>query len=240
MAELRLPEGPAELFEAVCETIGHHLGGEDRMLLGGGTALAMRWAHRHSTDVDLFTSREAFGRLFANRESFEAEIRRRTDQAVNIHVQDEFARILLGDDGEVSLSSTRPRTPDPRSDDLVHGTEVSLETNAEIIAKKVRYRMLRNATLVPRDLYDIAVSPRYDSGAFEKAVANIDTAQLEDLRDELRYLPRDWMRRHDQQLIRPVHPEEALRAVAIFRRRLADAVDDRKPPRYRPPGAWER
>lgn len=239
MAELRLPKGPAELFEAVRETIAHHLGGEDQMLLGGGTALAMRWAHRHSTDVDLFTSRKAFGRLFANRESFEAAIHRRTDQAVNIHVQDDFARILLGDDGEISLFTTRPLTPDPRSDDLVDGTGVSLETNAEIIAKKVRYRMLRNATLVPRDLYDIAVSPRYDSGAFEEAVANIDTEQLEDLHDELRYLPRDWMRFHDQQLVRPAHPEEALRAVGIFRRQLSDAIDDRKPPRYRPPTAWE-
>ena len=120
MAEYDLPTGPAELFAAVRGTIGDHLGGERHMLLGGGTALAMRWAHRHSTDVDLFTSTEAFGRLFARR------------------------------------------------------------------------------------------------------------------------LRHDWMRRHDRQLIRPVHPEEALRAVAIVRRRISDVIDDRSPPRYRPPPPWER
>ena len=112
------------------------------------------------------------------------------------------------------------------------------EGPAELFEAEIRRRTAQ--AVVPRDLYDIAVSPRYDSGAFEKAVASIDTEQLEDLRDELRYLPRNWMRRHGQQLIRPAHPEEALRAVAIFRRQLSDAIDDRKPSRYRPPAAWER
>ena len=54
MAKLDLPAGPAELLEAVRKPLGHHLGGEHRMRLGGGTALAARWRHRHSTDVDLF------------------------------------------------------------------------------------------------------------------------------------------------------------------------------------------
>ena len=40
MAEYDLPAGPAELFEAVRDTLGEYLGGQHHMRLGGGTALA--------------------------------------------------------------------------------------------------------------------------------------------------------------------------------------------------------
>ena len=54
MAEYDLPTGPAELFEAVRRPLARAFGGEDNIRFGGGTALAARWAHRHSTDMDLF------------------------------------------------------------------------------------------------------------------------------------------------------------------------------------------
>ena len=52
MAELRLPPGPDELLAAIRKPLAYHLGGEHHLTLGGGTALAMRWAHRSSIDLD--------------------------------------------------------------------------------------------------------------------------------------------------------------------------------------------
>lgn len=46
MAGLDLPTGPAEVLEEIRRPLGRHLGGEHRMRLGGGTALAARWRHR--------------------------------------------------------------------------------------------------------------------------------------------------------------------------------------------------
>ena len=54
MAKLDLATGPAESLEAVRKPLGHHLGGAQKMRFGRATALAARWRHRHSTDVDLF------------------------------------------------------------------------------------------------------------------------------------------------------------------------------------------
>ena len=60
MPELDLPRGPRELFHAVHKPLARAFGGEDNIRFGGGTALAARWAHRHSVDVDLFVEREPY------------------------------------------------------------------------------------------------------------------------------------------------------------------------------------
>ena len=104
MAELRLPEGPAELFEAVRETIGEYLGGEHHMRLGGGTALAARWAHRHSTDVDLFTDPEPYARLHSHRQAFERALERRAGPVDALHVRQWNSKILLRGGGRSRFS----------------------------------------------------------------------------------------------------------------------------------------
>ena len=126
MAELRLPEGPAELFEAVRETIGKYLGGEHHMRLGGGTALAARWAHRHSTDVDLFTSTKPYIHLHARREAFVDEIERRAGPLDMIRVRPLNAKILLPGGGEVTLFTSPVLTGLARSGDTVRGTNVPI------------------------------------------------------------------------------------------------------------------
>ena len=242
MAEYHLPAGPAELLETARQTIGKYLGGEHHLCLGGGTALAARWGHRHSTDVDLFVTPGAFKGLFENRDAFRRELYAMVAEPASIHVNEGFAKILVGKAGqEISIDTSEPRTDDPRSDDTVRGTNIPLETNGEILAKKIRYRMLGNAEIVPRDLYDIAVSRRLDPGALKTALEGIDTPQLEDINNELHYLRPDFMG-HGQQkrLIRPVYPEDAADAVAIVRRQFRQEIDSRTPRPYRPPPAWER
>ena len=137
------PKVRPELLETARQTIGKYLGGEHHLCLGGGTALAARWGHRHSTDVDLFVTPRAFKGLFENRDAFRRELYAMVAEPASIHVNEGFAKILVGKAGEeISIDTSEPRTDDPRSDDTVRGTNIPLETNGEILAKKIRYRML--------------------------------------------------------------------------------------------------
>lgn len=138
VAKLDLPTGPAELLEAVRKPLGHHLGGELEMRLGGGTALAARWRHRYSTDVDLFVHPADYEGLFKSEQWFRADLELHARSARNIVIEPGFARIVLPDGGEISVSTSPSLTAHPVSGDTVRGTSVPLETTAEILAKKLR------------------------------------------------------------------------------------------------------
>ena len=239
MAKLDLPTGPAELLEAVRAPLGKHLGGEHHVRLGGGTALAARWAHRHSTDVDLFLEAAPYQRLFKNAEQFTADLERHTGAPNETAISPGFAHITLADGGQISLSTSPPLTDQPQSNDTVRGTRVPLETNAEILAKKFGYRMIQNVHLVPRDLYDIAVARRLGPGALQAALSTLTNEQLDDIKTELRYLPPDWAERHSHPLVAPTSRDDAVNVVGIVRGVLQQHIHSRISPR--PHGfTWER
>ena len=243
MAEYDLPAGPAELFEAVRLTLGEYLGGQTHMQLGGGTALAARWAHRHSTDVDLFTPAPRFQRLYDRRDSFQRDAQRRLAPAA-ISTEEGMVTILLRQRdrlGEITLTNTPSLTPVPHSVDTVRGTTVALETNAEILAKKLRYRMVLREQFVPRDLYDIAVAHQRDPAELRRAFEVINSFDLREMYTHLESLPESWITNHRQQLIRPAHPRAASNAVSIVKGAVADQVHSRSPSaRLRTDTSWER
>jgi len=116
----------------------------------------------------------------------------------------------------------------------VRGTRVSLETNAEILAKKLHHR-LNVHHFVPRDLYDIAVARRHDPKALDTALAAIPAATLEDTRKNLGLLGRDWVTDHSKPLLKPIHSRDAADSVAIVRRLIGRHLDGREPPAPRHP-----
>ncbi|MDE0082276.1 MAG: nucleotidyl transferase AbiEii/AbiGii toxin family protein [Gammaproteobacteria bacterium] len=208
MKRYDLPAGPAELFEAVCEVFGSHLGGEHRMRLGGGTALAVRWAHRHSADVDLFTDEKSCRRLWECRDAFRRAIERRAGPAEILTVRHWQTMIVLRG-GEITLRHSRPWTGE-HSADTVRGTSVPLETNAEILAKKLSGRTDDSRKLLARDLYDFAVARHHDPAAVKAAMKTLDVPDLRQLQHELQSLPEGWFQRSGQDaLVRPAYPEEA-------------------------------
>ena len=217
MAKLDLPAGPDELLEAVRKPLAHHLGAEHHMRLGGGTALAARWHHRHSTDVDLFVDPKDYGELFRNEQQFRTDLERHAPSAQNVVIEPGYARIVLMDGGEISISTSPSLTSYPVSKDTVRGTSVPLEATAEILAKKLRYRMIQNAQILPRDLYDIAFARRSASVALHTALTTLKVEHLQDIDAELGYLRPGWMERHHQPLIAPMRPADAANAVGIVR-----------------------
>lgn len=239
MAEYDLPDGPAELFEAVRATIGKYLRGEDQMRLGGGTALATRWAHRRSTDVDLFTDESSYRRLFIAEDRFILDLHLHTGGVEEATVEDGVARIGLAGRGQITLTTTRPLTSQPRSDDTVRGTVVPLETTAEILAKKLGYRMFLNHHIVPRDLYDIAIAREHHPEALQTALSVLRDRHLRDIDTELAHLRRGWALRHPEPLLDPVSQDAAENAIPIVRQVLQRELRSRtraERPGVTPPG----
>ena len=239
MARLELPAGPAELLEAVRKPLGHHLGGEHRIRLGGGTALAARWRHRHSTDVDLFVDPADYEGLFKSEEQFRTDLELHARSARNITIEPGFARIVLTEGGEISIWTSPSLTAHPESGDTVRGSRVPLETTAEILAKKLRYRMIQNAQIVPRDLYDIAFARWNDPAALETALSTLKEEHLHDIDAELGYLASDWIKRHHQPLIAPISRADAESAVGSVRGVLQQHIRSRAPRSDRG-FTWER
>lgn len=224
MAELDLPRGPRELLEAVREPLAHHLGGEHHITLGGGTALAARWGHRHSTDVDLFVDPDPYAELFRNSQRFLANIERHTGAVEQLGVGPGYALIALPE-GEITVLTTNSLTRRPISTDTVRGTRIAIETNAEILAKKLAHRLSVYHIFVPRDLYDIAVARRFDPEALDTAIATIPPPSLDDISKQLGLLSPGWADAHPQPLLSPKHPDDAADSVAIVQRVIGRHLD---------------
>ena len=232
MAEYDLPGGPRELFEATLPTLARYLG-EDNIRLGGGTALAMRWHHRHSTDVDLFVDPAVYAPLYRAPDDFLEQIECGPLEVDLLGVYPSWCQLRFVE-GEVSMMTHPSLTHDPRSADTVRGTRVALETSAEILAKKLGPRMIGSEVYVPRDVYDLACARTYDPEALHTAFRSIHPNYRRDIRDKLNLLPARWMENHPKQVRSPARPEDMPLAVAIVRRLLRKSLEP--PVRGRKPG----
>lgn len=229
MAEYDLPSGPAELLEAVRKPLGYHLGGEHHLRLGGGTALAARWAHRHSTDVDLYVDHRIHQRLFVS--GLPADLHQLTNGRALVTSAPDLTRIDLPD-GEITVDSAHSRTERPRSRDTVRGTAIGMDTNAEILARKLAYRMLGSPGFIAGDLYDLAVARRHDAEGLATALDTLPRDNIVSLQRVLRAIDQDHLNTSTRPLLRPTHPHEAAHSVTILHRELDRYLADRPPPAH--------
>ena len=133
--------------------------GEGAYCLGGGTALAAVWQHRHSTDVDLFMDGSAYRAVVtdtARRDALAAGLR----SAVEPDMLDITPGVLkmFADTGELGLYVPPSPLAWMPPVDQVAGTSVPLERPATILARKLHGRMLEVGDLMLRDLYDLAAA----------------------------------------------------------------------------------
>ena len=200
--------------------------------MGGGTALAARWQHRHSTDVDLFAEPGPYRHFHWNTGG---------QFTLDLTAAAPVGRLVIGDEeayisfqgrpGHVSVSFARGLPLDPRSSDTVSGTDLPLETTAEILAKKLRFRMARDKELLPRDLYDIAFARQMDPAALQTALDAVRTDQL----GEIVEVFKDHRIRSDHPgaaaVLSPSDPELAHRSAAVVERIVAHELLQRPPER---------
>ncbi|MDE0420587.1 MAG: nucleotidyl transferase AbiEii/AbiGii toxin family protein [Gammaproteobacteria bacterium] len=185
---------PLSLSDVLGRTLHHlspHIDLGD-MWLGGGTGLAAKWHHRHSTDIDLFYDERLL-------------LRPKSPLPALLH-----ALKTIADRGEISLTAVRPRgaswdtgdtpvslypsvpyniTGPPHEYVVAQGHRVAVEPSADVILKKLRSRMLHSQDYLSRDIYDVVVSHVEDPVATRAAFAHL-------LDDELAMLRYDAEHQH--------------------------------------------
>jgi hypothetical protein len=115
---------------------------------GGGTVLMRRYRHRLSKDIDIFlTDPQLLGYLSPRlNPAAEALTPDYVEQA-------NFVKLYFPE-GEVDFVVSSPLTREPTALETILGRTVRVETDAEIIAKKVWHRA---SEFKARDLFDLAL-----------------------------------------------------------------------------------
>lgn len=147
--------------------------GRDTYRMGGGSVLAARWRHRHSTDIDLFFDEHTQSGMPLSRI---ADTLRELERHGEIHGLKIYAgRGFLFDRADVPVSffATRPTTPSPLSAEKEATTDIATESTAEILVKKIRARMVRGSGYLSRDAYDLVVAHFEEPESVEIAFHNL-------------------------------------------------------------------
>lgn len=199
MAAFRLAGPLAGAFEAVRGPFAAALGSELHLRLGGGTALALRWNHRRSTDLDFFFAYEHYPRVRDGAAALEAALRRVPGvQGVQMAAAPALgvgagAECVVEGVTPVSFFPTDELTSRPASFDTIAGSRVWLESAPEILAKKLVYRVAGLADeagqrrIAPaRDVYDLAYAARHHPEDFGRAAEAMPFNVLGDALSHLR------------------------------------------------------
>jgi len=161
-ADLTSPGPWATLFESALTLTDHLATVVDKPMwtFGGGTVLMLRLHHRHSRDIDLFVPDPQYLGYLTPRLSDAAESL--TTEYVEAA---EYVKLLMPT-GEIDIVVGEPLT-DPPWEKVAHrGRQVLVETNAEIVAKKMHYRGYQAKA---RDLFDLCAVADLDPAAIDQA-----------------------------------------------------------------------
>jgi len=209
--ELEIPAGPRGILSELLSVVLDFIPAE-RIVLGGGTALAARWQHRESLDVDLFVDPVIFD---ANIYHHAAECEDRLARLGfgRLATLDEHGCHISHRAGNVDIVGCFPLTPDSRSRDFVAGTGIALETNREILAKRLHRQILGHGQIVPRDLYDFAFARRFEPESMQAAWKAQRVVDADSLVAALGSFAPGWMDRQEETVLGARYPELEAHAV---------------------------
>lgn len=209
-----LPTGPAEAIR-LAQPILERWWSRDLFFLGGGTALAARWEHRHSTDVDLFIDSVGYGSVYrSNGEEmtkiFASMVK---DGEVSSPTVNSGYLKFATSHGSVSLFTTEPVVEEARvkSSDREVETQIALESTEEILAKKLVRRIWGNGVFVSRDAYDIVIAAAYEPDALDVARSELLEIQRIAICDRFRELSRSGLETKSE-LLGATYPNIAIRS----------------------------
>ena len=148
--------------------------------IGGGTALAARWCHRQSTDIDMTVPHDMF---IGVRVQLAERLTASSLTGIR-HGQD----WLNGEttEGEFSIATIAPLLPHP-SVPSDHETMFGLllDPTSEILARKLRLRIYGNGEFVSRDFYDICTAAERDPVALDQALSTLSAGERIDIAEEI-------------------------------------------------------
>jgi predicted nucleotidyltransferase component of viral defense system len=127
---------------------------------GGGTVLMLRLNHRHSKDIDLFVPDPQYLGHFSPRLTDVAE-------ALTTEYEEaaEYIKFFLPA-GEIDVVVGTPLTESPWEAMQYKGRTISVESSAEIVAKKMHHR---GQMAKARDLFDLCAVAEMEPDAIEAA-----------------------------------------------------------------------
>ena len=142
------------------------LPGKPEWSFGGGTALAVAYAHRISYDIDIFLNNASVLRSLTPAKSPAVKA---LVGARNFEFPGNYLKLNLAD-GEVDFIVAAAVTDNPTSAWSFEGRAVPLETPVEIAAKKISYR---SSTFKVRDVFDLAIVISHQRDALEPALTGL-------------------------------------------------------------------
>ncbi len=176
----------------------------EKIILGGGTALAARWHHRSSTDIDLFLALEDFQKIHEELAAMFAS----SGGFLLWEDGQGWCRGRLAE-GEFAIATTLPvlkTAPDVNATEETANWGFALEAVDEILAKKLRLRIYGNGEFLARDCYDLVTAAEKDSDSLLRALGVLNTHQRGEIANELRSI-RSIARLGGRALEAPHHPE---------------------------------
>jgi len=179
-----------------------HILPPQHLSLGGGTVLAARWGHRTSLDVDLFCEPASYARLTpAERAAIERAIRKIPGCAQeqtwceDIATYTEISGIESTVLPRVTVLKSTPAT-------TLNGTDLQLQSSAQILYGKIAWRMYEGGEIAVRDAYDLACAGRHDPDALSRACAQTSPHVLATIRAVIEQLPKGWSDDTEKPLLR--------------------------------------
>ncbi len=122
-----------------------------RWSFGGGTALMLTLSHRVSKDVDIFVpDPSALGYVSPRLNDV-------VESLTGDYIESALFTRLVFAEGEIDFIAAGPLTKLPWVSQRILGRDVLVETPAEILAKKIRYRA---EEFKARDILDVAMTLR--------------------------------------------------------------------------------
>ena len=168
---LKLPSGPDRILEAGVEFLDRFWD-RSQYEIGGGTVLAARWHHRYSMDIDCFIKEETFRVTYESNYSTVVSLLEELEENGRLQTKELHSRVLVLDFsglGQLSLVSGNRLTRNLRVQEYEAKTGIRLEPTAEILAKKIAFRVL-DGRWKQRDFFDLVVASNFDPEAYKTAM----------------------------------------------------------------------
>lgn len=187
-ADLTKPGPWAALFESALKLTDHLATVIERPIwtFGGGTVLMLRLDHRYSRDIDLFVPDPQYLGHVTPRLCEVAE-----DLTTEYVEAAEYVKLLMPT-GEIDIVVGQPLTGQPWEVIAHRGRQILVETNAEIVAKKMHHR---GDQAKARDLFDLCAVADLDPAAIEQAApffARYGDAFIAQLKSTIGYIEEDF------------------------------------------------
>ena len=177
-----------------------------------------------TTSISFSPIRETFSELVAQRSQILRDLRSHNSDISAFIEPDESAVAHPCHPTVITWMPSRPRTAKPLSSQYEPITGLPLETNVEILSRKLHYRILQHQLILPKDVFDFAWCIRYEPNTFLEVFRPYPAVHLFGIRQNLRFLPSAWQLAHPGAAVEePSDPELARNCLQV----LIDGLPER-------------